>query len=106
MFGLGIPEILVIFVIALIVFGPKKLPELGRSIGRAMAEFKKASQEFQESMQSEMREVEKTAQIEEVKKIGQEIAKTESEKAPQPDTTAPGEGNQEKEHKENVHGNA
>ncbi|HSA79143.1 MAG TPA: twin-arginine translocase TatA/TatE family subunit, partial [Nitrospirota bacterium] len=40
MFGLGIPELLVIFVIALIVFGPKKLPDLGKSIGRAMAEFK------------------------------------------------------------------
>jgi len=70
MFGLGIPELLVIFVIALIVFGPKKLPELGRSVGRAMAEFKKASQEFQESMQAEMKEVEKTAGLEEIKKLG------------------------------------
>ena len=50
MFGLGIPELLIIFVIALIVFGPKKLPDLGRSIGRAMAEFKKASEEFQDSV--------------------------------------------------------
>ena len=49
MFGLGIPELIVIFVIALVVFGPKKLPDLGKSIGRAMAEFKKAQQEFQES---------------------------------------------------------
>ncbi|MDA8424033.1 MAG: twin-arginine translocase TatA/TatE family subunit, partial [Nitrospiraceae bacterium] len=38
MFGLGIGELLVIFVIALVVFGPKKLPEIGRSVGRAMAE--------------------------------------------------------------------
>ena len=74
MFGLGIPELLIIFVIALIVFGPKKLPDLGRSIGRAMAEFKKASEEFQESVREEMKEVEKTADVkEEMKKIEQQI---------------------------------
>ena len=65
MFGLGLPEIIVIFVIALVVFGPKKLPELGKSIGRAMAEFKKASDEFQESVRAEMKEVEKTANVKE-----------------------------------------
>lgn len=70
MFGLGIGELLVIFVIALVVFGPKKLPEIGRSVGRAMAEFKKASQEFQDSMREEMKEVEKTAQLDEIKKLG------------------------------------
>jgi sec-independent protein translocase protein TatA len=69
MFGLGIPELLIIFVIALIVFGPKKLPDLGKSIGRAMAEFKKASEEFQESVRTEMKEVEKSADLEEIKKI-------------------------------------
>jgi sec-independent protein translocase protein TatA len=70
MFGMGFPELMLIFVIALIVFGPKKLPELGRSVGRAMAEFKKASQEFQESMQAEMKDVEKSADLEEIKKLG------------------------------------
>jgi sec-independent protein translocase protein TatA len=70
MFGLGIPELIVIFVIALVVFGPKKLPDLGKSIGRAMSEFKKAQQEFQESVQSEMKEVQKTANLEELKKLG------------------------------------
>ncbi len=71
MFGLGIPELLVIFVIALLVFGPKKLPDLGKSIGRAMAEFKKASEDFQESVKAEMKEVEKTADLDAVKKLGQ-----------------------------------
>jgi sec-independent protein translocase protein TatA len=70
MFGLGLPELLVIFVIALLVFGPKKLPELGKSIGRAMAEFKKASEEFKETIQEEMKEVEKSADLEEIKKLG------------------------------------
>ncbi len=74
MFGLGIPELLVIFAIALIVLGPKKLPDLGRSIGRAMAEFKKASEEFQESVRAEMREAEKTADVkEEMNQIKQRI---------------------------------
>jgi sec-independent protein translocase protein TatA len=70
MFGLGIPELLIIFVLALIIFGPKKLPDLGKSIGRAMAEFKKASDEFQDTVRSEMKDVEKTANLEEVKKLG------------------------------------
>ncbi|HXY61870.1 MAG TPA: TatA/E family twin arginine-targeting protein translocase [Nitrospirota bacterium] len=70
MFGLGFGELLVIFVIALVVFGPKKLPEIGRSVGRALMEFKKASQEFQEAMHEEMKEVEKTAQLDEIKKLG------------------------------------
>jgi len=68
MFGLGLPELIVIFVIALVVFGPKKLPELGKSLGRAIAEFKKASQEFQDSMQEEMKQVEKEADLEKMKK--------------------------------------
>jgi sec-independent protein translocase protein TatA len=71
MFGLGIPELIVIFVIALLVFGPKKLPDLGKSIGRAMAEFKKASDDFQESVKSEMREVEKSADLDQIKKLGE-----------------------------------
>ncbi len=83
MFGLGIPELLVIFVIALIVFGPKKLPELGKSIGRAMAEFKKASDEFQESVRTEMKEVEKTADIkEEMKQLEQQVGQLDQ---PKPD---------------------
>jgi sec-independent protein translocase protein TatA len=74
MFGLGIPELIVIFVIALVVFGPKKLPELGKSIGRAMAEFKKASEDFQESVRTEMREVEREASVkEEIKRIEQSV---------------------------------
>lgn len=51
MFGIGMPELLLILAIALIVIGPKKLPDLAKSLGRAMREFKKATNEFKESIQ-------------------------------------------------------
>jgi TatA/E family protein of Tat protein translocase len=50
MFGIGVPELLIILAIALIVIGPKKLPDLARSMGRALNEFKKATREFKDSM--------------------------------------------------------
>lgn len=56
MFGsIGMPELIIIFVIALIIFGPRKLPELGRSLGRSLQEFKKASSELQRSLEEEIR---------------------------------------------------
>jgi sec-independent protein translocase protein TatA len=59
MFGsLGMPELIVIFVIALVVFGPRKLPELGRSLGRSIAEFKKATNELHSSLEDEIRQEE------------------------------------------------
>ena len=71
---LGWQETLVIFVLVLLLFGPKKLPELGKSIGRAMAEFKKASEDFQDSVRAEMREVEREASVkEDIKSIEQSI---------------------------------
>ncbi len=56
MFGsIGMPELIIIFVIALIIFGPRKLPELGRSLGRSLAEFKRASNELKSTLEEEIR---------------------------------------------------
>ena len=54
MFGLGMQELIVIFVIALLIFGPKRLPDLGRSLGRGLAEFKRASEELKEGLAVEL----------------------------------------------------
>jgi Tat protein translocase TatB subunit len=56
--NLGFPEMLFIFLLALIIFGPKKLPEIGRQIGKALAEFKRASNEFKSQLDTEMRQLE------------------------------------------------
>lgn len=50
MFGIGMPELIIIMVVALIVIGPKKLPDLARALGKGMAEFRKATQEIKESL--------------------------------------------------------
>lgn len=53
--SIGMPELIIIFVIALIIFGPRKLPELGRSLGRSLSEFKKASNELRSTLEEEIR---------------------------------------------------
>ncbi len=54
MFGLGVPELIFIFVLALLIFGPKRLPELGRTVGRGLSEFRKASNDLQRTLNTEL----------------------------------------------------
>lgn len=67
---IGIPELIVIFILALLIFGPKKLPELGRNLGKALTEFRRASNDLRHAVEGEMRELER--QAEEAKRAAKE----------------------------------
>jgi TatA/E family protein of Tat protein translocase len=86
--SLGWQEIIVIFIIALIVFGPRKLPELGKTIGKGLAEFKKASNELKQTWEDEVRldkEKEEMSQIlKETSVQASEILNDESSSAETP----------------------
>jgi sec-independent protein translocase protein TatA len=59
--SVGVPELIIIFVVALIVFGPRKLPELGRFLGKGLAEFRRASNELRSTLEEEVRSIEREA---------------------------------------------
>lgn len=58
---IGIPELIFIFILALLIFGPQKLPELGRNVGRALTEFRRASNELRHAVEQEMQGLERDA---------------------------------------------
>ena len=74
---LGVPELIFIFVMALLIFGPKKLPQLGKTFGKSMAEFRRASNDLRNTFQREMDSIERESQEvnKEVKKVTQEVKK-------------------------------
>jgi sec-independent protein translocase protein TatA len=59
-FGIGLPEMGLIFVVALLIFGPKKLPEIGRTLGKTLRSFQEASNEFQSEFKREAEQIEQT----------------------------------------------
>jgi sec-independent protein translocase protein TatB len=87
---LSIPHMIVVFIVVLVVFGPQKLPELARGLGKLMAEFRKASTDFKSAFEEEMREMERQALQAERKKAAEAVAASAA--AAQIGATASGAG--------------
>jgi sec-independent protein translocase protein TatA len=86
---IGMPEMVVIAVIALIIFGPRKLPELGKSLGKSIAEFKRASNELKNTLEDEIR----TEELQDARKSAQVPASPSAPlPTPAPDAPAAPEG--------------
>ena len=82
---LGMGEMIFIFLLALIIFGPKKLPEIGRQLGKAMNEFKRASNEFRSQLEEEIRQIDA---VEQAKKLAAPAENSEPVIAPPHDSIA------------------
>src|SRR5215467_12612607 len=85
---LSIPHMIVVFVVVLVVFGPQKLPELARGLGKLMAEFRKASLDFKTAFEEEMRDLERQALVAERKKVAEAAAASAAAEPVQPATLA------------------
>ena len=85
---LSIPHMIVVFIVVLVVFGPQKLPELARGLGKLMAEFRKASTDFRAAFEEEMRDLERQALQAERKKAAEAAAASAATGPVQPATLA------------------
>jgi sec-independent protein translocase protein TatB len=75
---LSVPHMIVVFLIVLVVFGPQKLPDLARTLGKLMAEFRKASTDFKGAFEEEMRDLERQARVAELRKKNAEAEAAEA----------------------------
>jgi len=91
MFNIGLPEMLIILAIALIVFGPNKLPELARAFGKAMREFKKATEEVKESFREETKDLEELKSSITDQNLLTDLAEAMSEEEKPPEAPQPSE---------------
>ena len=89
---IGMPELIVIMVIALIIFGPRKLPELGKSLGRSLNEFKKASTDLQNTLEQEIK-IEEQKEAADKFKVDENKFNSDDKVAP-PHTVTPGPGSE------------
>ncbi len=93
MFDLGVQELIVIFIVALLVFGPKRLPEIGRTLGKGLGELKRSMQGVKEQMDAELREIKQPVSLDAMLNTPPEPAvKAENPKAPEPHAAQAGEG--------------
>lgn len=81
---LGVPEMILIFVVALLLFGPRKMPQIGRSLGRAIGEFRRASNEFKRTIEDEVaadeiREVERD--LKDLRSVGRDLGRDDDQAA-------------------------
>lgn len=84
----GVPEMIFIFVLALLIFGPRKLPELGRTLGKALTEFRRASAEVRLAVEEEMRELDRQAR-ETTRAVDQAVREAQENSLARPDPAAP-----------------
>ena len=73
MFGIGLPELMLIMVLALLVLGPERLPEMARLLGRAYAQLRRASEEFQQTIRQDLAVLERQEDANRNKAVAQEI---------------------------------
>ena len=81
---LSIPHMIVVFIVVLVVFGPQKLPELARGLGKLMAEFRKASTDFKTAFEEEMRDLERQALVAQSRKAAEATVASATAKPSQP----------------------
>jgi sec-independent protein translocase protein TatB len=86
MFGIGMPELLLILALALIVLGPKKLPELARALGKGMAEFRRATDELKDELRQMEHDIEAESSVDATSKDDSVLEKPSDATSPSPAT--------------------